>query len=239
MTSIPHLGPRYSKRRSGDFGPRRGVVLAVLLAVAQAGSCPVWAQDSDPPAESEQPTRHFEIDRPAELSDAAALTLYQRVLDEMAAGYSLSRDPVAEAYRDWRRYNKTPYRSATHGQRFVNNYGNMKAKAYGKHEQSGEMPVGAVLAKDSFAVTARGDVFLGPLFVMEKMNAGFNPKSGDWRYTMIMPDGSLFGTTKGEGDRRVEFCITCHLSVAADQDHLFFVPKDYRVRMHQVAPQDP
>ena len=238
MTSITHLGPPCSKRRSGDFEPKRGLFLAVLLAAAQAGNAQVRAQDSDPPAEYDQPTRHFEIGRPAELSDAAALTVYQRVLDEIVAGYGLSRDPVAEAYRGWRRYNKTPYRSATHGQRFVNNYGNMAANAYGKHEKAGEMPVGAVLAKDSFAVTARGDVFLGPLFVMEKMNAGFNPKSGDWRYTMIMPDGSLFGTTKGEGDRRVEFCITCHLSVAAEQDHLFFVPKDYRVRMHQVAPQD-
>ena len=99
------------------------------------------------------------------------------------------------------------------------------------------MPAGAVMAKDSFAVTARGDVFLGPLFVMEKMPEGFNARSGDWRYTMIMPDGSLFGRTKGEGDKRVEFCITCHLSVAAENDHLFFVPEATRVRFFELEPQ--
>jgi len=229
VTGGAHIGLRRAGRRPGASRPTRGPVTAALLAAACVLGVPAWAQDPDPPAEYDKPTRHFQIDRPAELSDAAALTVYQRVLDEMVAGYSLSRDENAEAYRGWRRYNKTPYRSATHGQRFVNNYANMAAKAYGKYEQAGEMPAGAAIAKDSFAVTARGDVFLGPLFVMEKMAEGFNARSGDWRYTMIMPDGSLFGRTKGEGDKRVEFCITCHLSVA-ESDHMFFVPKGNRVR---------
>ena len=189
------------------------------------------------PAEYDEPTRHFQINRPAKLSDAAALTVYLRVPDEMVAGYRLSRDEDAGAYRTWRRYNKTPYRSATHGQRFVNNYANAVAKDYGRYEEAGEMPVGAVIAKDSFAVTARGDVFLGPLFIMEKMPEGFNARSGNWRYTMIMPDGSLFGQTNGEGSKRVEFCVTCHLSVARDNDHLFFVPKANRVRIFQLEPQ--
>ena len=103
------------------------------------------------------------------------MSIYLRVLDDMAAGYRLSGDPDAGGYRMWRRYNKTPYRSATHGERFVNNYANTIAKDYGKYEEAGRMPVGSVLAKDSFAVTSKGDVFLGPLFLMEKMQAGFNP----------------------------------------------------------------
>ena len=141
------------ERRSG-LGRPPGILglvaLAWLFAAALVGPAPAWAQDPELPAEYDKPTRHFEIDRPAELTDAAALTVYQRVLDEMVAGYSLSRDEDAEAYRSWRRYNKTPYRSATHGQRFVNNYANMAAKAYGKYEEAGQMPAGAVMAKDSF-----------------------------------------------------------------------------------------
>jgi hypothetical protein len=219
-------------RRSRIAGLLRTAGLAAiawLFAVSPGAGIAALAQDSEPPAEYDKPTRHFQIERPAELSDAAALSVYLRVLDEMVAGYRLSRDENAGAYRNWRRHNKTPYRSATHGQRFVNNYTNTAAQDYGKYEAAGEMPPGAVVAKDSFAVTARGDVFLGPLFIMEKMTEGFNAKSGDWRYTMIMPDGSLFGRTNGEGAQRVEFCITCHRSVAADNDHLFFMPKVNRM----------
>lgn len=92
------------------------------------------------------------------------------------------------------------------------------------------MPPGAVLAKDSFTVTAQGDVSTGPLFLMEKMPAGFSAKTRDWRYTMIMPDSSLFGTTKGDGSDRVEFCVTCHATAGEAADHLFFVPEKYRMR---------
>ena len=67
----------------------------------------------------------------------------------------------------------------------------------------------------------------GALYLMEKMPDGFNYVSGNWRYMMILPDGSIFGTTKGEGAERVEFCISCHLAVA-HQDHLFFLPKKFR-----------
>jgi phosphoserine aminotransferase len=71
---------------------------------------------------------------------------------------------------------------------------------------------------------------------MEKMPAGFNPASRDWRYTMIMPDGSLFGMTKGESSERVTFCITCHQTAGDNSDHLFFVPDDYRVKIFSVQP---
>ena len=92
------------------------------------------------------------------------------------------------------------------------------------------MPVGSVLAKDSFEVTERGDVVTGPLALMEKMPAGFNPEGRDWRYTTIMPDGSLFGTTNGENTGRVEFCVECHIAAGDEQDHLFFIPSERRVR---------
>ena len=47
---------------------------------------------------------------------------------------------------------------------------------------------------------------------------------------MIMPDGILFGTTKGERSERVEFCMECHIAAGDEQDHLFFVPKPHRRR---------
>ncbi len=195
------------------------------LRLAQSQSSGDPAQISGDPA---KPRRHFRLRNAAQVEPDEALEIYRQIGDEMAAGYQGSGDPVASAYRRWRIYNSAPYRSSAHGNRYVNNYANDKARAYGRFEDAGRMPVGAVLAKDSFSVTEDGDVFSAPLFLMEKMPANFNYVSGDWRYAMIMPDGSVYGVTKGENAERVEFCIGCHLAVE-NQDHLYFLPERFRV----------
>lgn len=205
------------------------VALIVAAVLGLRGSLTTEAQESAEPAiDFAHPTRHFRVPDPARLSDADALSIYDRIRDEMAAGYRLSRDPVATRFYKWRRYNRVPYLSATHGDRYVDNYANARAKGYGRGD--GPLPAGAVLAKDSFTVTRQGDVFTGPLFIMEKMAPGFSAATGDWRYTMIMPDGSVFGTTNGEGNDKVEFCVGCHALPDEGMDHLFFVPERYRVQ---------
>ncbi len=208
---------------------------AVSLPLTQ----PVAAQSTTEPnagGPTAQPKRHFRVERPADLSNADALTVYTQVLEEMAGGYRLSGLPAAGDYRRWQRYNTVPYRSATHGERFVSNYANTLGRDYGKFEDFGALPTGAILAKDSFAVTASGDVFAGPLFLMEKMPAGFDRPGRDWRYSMIMPDGSVFGTTKGQGDEKVAFCVTCHQAAGDENDHLFFIPETFRRKVLRVQP---
>ena len=110
----------------------------------------------------------------------------------------------------------------------MNNYGNHLAKAYGRYEKAGTLPQGSILAKDSFTVTADGQVYAGALFLMEKMAPGFNAASLDWRYTMILPDGAFFGETNGEGSEDVTYCIDCHALAGDEQDHLFYIPDTYR-----------
>jgi hypothetical protein len=215
--------------------------MAVLVTTALFGLCAsltTEAQEGDEPTiDFAHPKRHFRVPNPARLSDADALSIYDRIRDDMVAAYRLSRNPVATQFYKWRRYNRAPYLSATHGDRYINNYANAKANAYGR-EGAGPMPEGAVLAKDSFTVTRQGDVFTGPLFLMEKMARGFAPDGRDWRYTMIMPDGSLFGISNGEGSERVEFCATCHATAGDAADHLFFVPEDYRARFLQMRERE-
>ncbi|MBZ0216026.1 MAG: cytochrome P460 family protein, partial [Fimbriimonadaceae bacterium] len=185
-------------------------------------------QDSVPPAEDPNaPRRHFRITNPNRLSNEEAEQLYADLRAEMAQAYGLADLAEIADYQSWTRYNTAPYRSAAHGNRYVNNYANNIARAYGNFERAGDLPAGAIVAKDNLTVTADGTVSPGALLVMEKMPAGFNFISGDWRYTMVMPDGSIFGTTNGEGSRREKFCITCHLA-AEQHDHLFFVPEAYR-----------
>ena len=136
---------------------------------------------------------------------------------------------VAQEYQGWERLNTQPYVSATHGSRYVNNYPAPEAaEAYGRFEEVGAMPAGGRIAKDSFTVSPDGRVSVGPLFLMEKMEEGFNAASDDWRYAMIMPDGSLFGMTNGQGSQNVAFCAECHAIVADDQDSLYFMPEEVR-----------
>ncbi len=201
---------------------------ALLLAGRFVFALALVAMSRDAMAQDSAPTKHFSVGNPAELSDADAENIYRRLAGPLKKGYRLSNHPVARAYRSWSRFNTAPYRSETHGERFVNNYANGIGRAYGSFEEAGDLPVGSVVAKDSFAVTAAGDVTAGPLFIMEKMPQGFNEKSRDWRYTMIMPDGSVFGVTNGADSQKVQFCITCHQRAGAANDHLYFLPDAYR-----------
>lgn len=205
-----------------------------LTAVAQEterdlddGDRPVHTGPVKQAEDPSGPRRHFRLKNPALLSAEDAERLYAELKPDMAVRYGLSRQPGAADYQTWKRYNRAPYPSVSHGNRYLSNYGNPAARAYGRFEQAGRLPVGSILAKDSITVNKDGKATPGALFLMEKMQAGFNYVSGDWRYTMIMPDGSLFGTTNGEGTERVSFCISCHLAVE-QQDHLFFIPEEYR-----------
>ena len=224
----------------------RWAVPAAILLVLAVAAVLVWfwprPEPREPVAEDPamvpgvaQPTRHFKVRNPAKLAGAEALTVYDRIRDAMAEMYARSDRPYAKTYQTWRQYNSAPYRSATHGRRFVNNYANPTARAYGKFPNAGILPVGSVLVKDSFEVTARGDVLSGPLAIMEKMPAGFNPASRDWRYTQIMPSGEIFGVTNGANSLRVAFCIGCHRSAGEAKDHIFFVPRKYRVHFFEPA----
>jgi len=177
-------------------------------------------------------TRHFTVSDPAALDGNEATEIYARIKGQMADAYAAELPQLARRYASWERYNKAPYRSATHGERYVNNFANTEAKAYGS---GAEMPEGAIVAKDAFTVTEDGEVYTGPLALMEKMPEGFDPEGGDWRYTEILPDGTLLGRTGGESEERVAFCKDCH-SAAADDDYLFFVPPEWRAEPRAQRP---
>ncbi len=215
---------RHWEKRLRAFAtlPGRASFVLAIVAVSMFVSMPGRADDTP-----SSPVKHFNVRTPATLSPAEAEAIYRRVVEDMARAYTLSRDVIAERYQRWRRYNTSPYQSATHGNRYINSYANALARDYDRLSEVDELPVGAVLAKDSFAVTDQGDVFLGPLFLMEKMNKDFDSEGRDWRYSMIMPDGSYFGRTGGDAEEQVVFCRTCHEAAGDDNDYLFFVPKDF------------
>ncbi len=176
----------------------------------------------------DKPRRHFRVRNPADLKPGEAKEIYEIIVSALETGYKRSGHPVAETYQEWKRYNTAPYFSVSHGNHYLNNYANSTAEAYGEFEDAGIMPVGSVIAKDSFSITMSRGIVLGPLFVAQKMPPGFNDVTGDWRYSEILPDGTVLGETNGKGAERVEYCIACHLA-AEKQDHLYFIPKKYRI----------
>ncbi len=195
-------------------------IFALITGLMIVAAPPLMAQSGDPL----KTQRHFKIKNPARLTIAEALSAYENVSGQLFRGYAASKDPTAMVYGTWRRYSTAPYTSATHGNRYVSNYGNRKASSYG----SGKfMPAGAIIAKDSFTVTKDRAVYAGALFIMEKLAEGTSPQTGDWRYQMIMPDGSLFGDSLATGAKEVAFCHTCHTSEKKN-DYLFYIPKKYR-----------
>lgn len=200
------------------------ILAAPLSVIAQGAEVEMSKISGDPAA----PRRHFRLVDPAKLPPQQASEIYAIIRQALQGGYARSGNAAAGGYQGWRRMNTAPYLSATHGNHYLNNYVNeIGAAAYGRFEKAGRLPVGTIIAKDSFSMTRSGEILLGGLFVMEKMPSGFNYVSGDWKYMLFQADGTLFGETNGTGSKRVEYCIACHLT-RESQDHLWFLPKAYR-----------
>jgi len=174
--------------------------------------------------DSFSPDRHFTLENPAKLDPGAAERAYAQVRDDMAARFAASGEPAAIAYRRWWRANRSPYLSATHGARYVNNYVNEPARVYGTLEPGEAMPVGSIIAKDAVTVASDGTVLPGTLALMEKMPAGYDAAARDWRYVLILPDGSIFADSSGSNPGGTTFCVDCHATAGDAADHLFFVP---------------
>jgi len=196
-------------------------IIPIIFVIGITGEALAGSHDPFKQAE------HFKIERPADLDASNANEIYDSIIEQMAQGYAQSGYKSAQDFRNWRRDNNAPYLSAGHGNRFLNNYGNKISNGYLKLRRGQKMPAGSVLAKDSFTVTDDGEIYAGALFIMEKLAEGKSPASGDWRYAMIMPDGSLFGDSAVEGDNSMKFCQDCHNRVKT-RDYLFLIPQIFR-----------
>ena len=179
-------------------------------------------------AQEDAETAHIAVKNPADLSQDEANAIYDKLKATLAELYAPAQLDLIDGYQQWQRYNSAPYLSATHGRRFVNSYANPLGKAYGNLPADGRYPVGTVFAKDTITVTEDGKQLPGAMFVMEKLAEGRSPETADWRYVMVIPDGTIFGGTIGDEPELVEYCHVCHEAVA-DDDYVFYVPAKYRL----------
>jgi hypothetical protein len=54
-------------------------------------------QSNEPAIDFAQPQRHFRVPNPARLSDADAMSIYDRIRDDMVSAYRLSRAGSSES----------------------------------------------------------------------------------------------------------------------------------------------
>ena len=142
----------------------RLLAFLIVLVSPSAAAQTVQTEDvemSGISGSSDSPRRHFRLRNAARLTPQEAQNIYEIVQPSLRVGYARSEISSAESYQSWRQFNTSPYISVTHGSHYLNNYANKLGEVYEKYENAGEFPVGAIIAKDSFAVTETGGILLG------------------------------------------------------------------------------
>ena len=150
--------------------------------------------------------------------------LYACIKDKLREGYAASGDARTKDYTGWKVTATGPAAPGAHGKRFLYTFANDVAfDEYVKYsDERGAMPVGYVLAKESFNVKKKGKVKKGPLFFMTKVAAGGEAKDfGDWVYAAYSPKGKPMKIKQ-------KFCHGCH-GAFEDQDSLGYPDEDVRL----------
>ncbi len=162
--------------------------------------------------------------RKDDLTDEQVQSLYDCVKSELRDGYASRGEPLTKEYQGWRAATKLPGISRVHGKRFLMIFANNVAfDEYVKFSQyRGAMPVGSILAMESFNVTKRGKVKRGPLFLMTKVETGGEQATfGNWLYMAFRPSGKTMKVKQS-------LCHRCHGNFV-EQDSLGYPWEENRV----------
>lgn len=150
--------------------------------------------------------------------------LYECVRDELPAAYGAGDDPVAAVYREWEAAATGPAAPGFHGGRFLNTFVNETGYSeyirYEEDDEAFEMPVGTVIAKESFTLRD-GAPRIGPLFIMTRAVTADYPDTDGWVYSAVQPNGNPMGISQA-------FCHDCH-SGFAFSDSLGYPAFDVRL----------
>ncbi|MDU8942791.1 cytochrome P460 family protein [Ovoidimarina sediminis] len=158
------------------------------------------------------------------LNDEEVLALYDCIKDWMAESYASEGDEIGATYRSWTVTATRPAVAGAHSERFLQTFANdIAAEQYLKFETEGvTMPVGSVLAKESFGINAKTNMLRrGPLFIMTKVAAGEAPDTMGWVYSALQPNGKPMTFKQS-------FCHDCHAGWE-DQDALAYPLEEVRV----------
>ena len=157
-----------------------------------------------------------------DIKEAEIVALYDCIAGAMAGAYAKSEHPAAADFRSWTVTGTRPGLAGAHSERFLLTWANPAgAEEYLKFAEEGVvMPVGSVLAKESFNVK-NGKAVVGPLFLMTKVGADQAPDTGGWFYEAVQPNGKMMKFPQA-------MCHDCHIAWES-QDALAYPLEEVRV----------
>lgn len=162
------------------------------------------------------------------MTNRDAHAVYECLAEQMTKGYLTGNKrwiprEFVEQYRTWTPASTLPAAPGFHGERFLFTYVNeIGAAEYTRFaEDDVAMPVGSVIAKESFSIGEDGKAKPGPLFLMQKAEAGASPRTGDWYYMAVQPNGTPMAVNVYKA------CNECH-EAYEDQDYMAYPEEDVR-----------
>lgn len=159
-----------------------------------------------------------------DLTNADARALYDCIKTELREGYASQGGENTLEYQSWKAAATGPAAPGFHGKRFLMTYVNeIGFEQYTKYsDENPVMPVGSIMAKESFNVSKKGKVQKGPLFFMTKVAAGGDADAfGNWVYAAFNPKGKAMKIKQ-------KFCHDCHTNYD-DQDSMGYPVEDVRI----------
>ena len=210
----PHANRITTPHTERDMKTTTKIIAGAAFALAGSLS-PAYAED----CVFEKPADEFE--------QADTDKLYSCIKDALAEGYAKQGDEIGSTYRTWGATATAPAAPGPHGSRFLFTFANEVAlDEYIQYRDEGgfEMPVGSVLAKESFSLhkkgKKKGQPRKGPLFIMTKVAAGVADETDAWVYSALQPNGKVMKIKQS-------FCHDCHAAYE-DQDSMGYPDTDVR-----------
>lgn len=160
-----------------------------------------------------------------------AQAIYECLSDKMVKGYKKKSKrwipaEIVSDYRSWKLASSAPANPGFHSERFLMTWVNETGfDAYTDYAEGDNVtvPEGTVLVKESFSISKKGVGKPGPLFIMQKVKEGSSPKTMDWHYMMVMPNGTPAAVNVYQA------CNVCHVENFGFQGGMGYPVEEVRV----------
>ena len=146
---------------------------------------------------------------------------YKCISGEMLNTYKKSKLEVALNFRNWLKVNKISFYAPANDFGWGNIFVNKIAEKYKINKYISDFNKGSVIVKESFVFDINGNISVGPLFYMVKMEEGFSKISNDWKFVEVNFDGTHVETNRSN-PTATQKCIKCH-GKRKNSDFLYFI----------------
>jgi hypothetical protein len=158
-----------------------------------------------------------------DMSQTEVASYYNCIRPQLIAGYQSQGDDLAMAYSSWQATAKQPAKPGFHSNRLLMTYVNdVGIDTYLTYAIGLDMPLGSLIAKESYEIKGSGKLKEGPLFFMEKVGVDKAPETAGWYYSALKDNGKPMSVKQS-------FCHSCHMAYAA-QDYLGFPQPEVRLK---------